>query len=111
MNTKELQNAKCQKPEPDVSGGSILSARSGSLFHILRCTLAAVCAMPLCIVLTGTALVLQSAFRLRESAVTDDALPPPLPDYIPPAAAGCLTLGWILALLLPLAAVRLFRLR
>lgn len=54
---------------------------------------------PLCLCILATALVIQEANAMREAAVVDDALLPPLIGFIHPGAAAALAIGYVLALI------------
>ena len=55
--------------------------------------------LPLCVMLAATALVVQNAHALQLSITPDDALLPPILDFIQPAADIILATGYIIALI------------
>lgn len=58
---------------------------------------AAIRLLPLSITLAATAVILQNASALRMARIPDDALLPPLLDYIQPAAAAVIIAGYLLS--------------
>ena len=71
-----------------------------SMINMLPCILLSL--LPACIMFSGTALVLEIADQTRWSAISDDAALPSLIGFIHPAAALSLTLGYLIAIVLPI---------
>ena len=63
------------------------------------------CLLPLCLCFLTNSLVLQMAQLQRSADAMDDALPAPVAQYIHPAAAICLTAGYVLSLAVIAAAM------